>query len=191
MTGAPLIIFHPLQHFINMTVWLLGIFWLGIVNERACMFSQTEFHPVLACSFRMGRSWGKSAFRDYLWDNKLDSWDFIFIGNFENSELGIEIKNTSIFWYFSEQSNRDVNVIMPVWLNYQGRFALLPDWCLCAYIYNLILYAHHYAEKTNHERNEKSWELSERSKTINMPFLVNGRFFGKIALFQDKAFFLR
>jgi len=34
----------------------------------------------------------KFAFRDYLWDNKLDCWDFIFIGNVQNSELGIEIK---------------------------------------------------------------------------------------------------
>jgi hypothetical protein len=35
----------------------------------------------------------KSAFRDYLWDNELDSWDFIFVGNVQNSEQGIEIKN--------------------------------------------------------------------------------------------------
>ena len=129
-------------------------------------------------------SWGKSAFRDYLWDNKLDSWDFIFTGNVQNSELGIEITITSIFWYFSEQSNHNVNVIIPAWLNYQGRFG-----CLCAYIiYNLILYAHHYAEKTNHERNEKSWELSERSKPINKPFFVNGRFLVKWPCFKIRPF---
>jgi hypothetical protein len=52
------------------------------------------------------------------------------------------------------------------------------------------LYAHPYAERSNRERNEKSWELSGRSKIINKPFCKR-MVFGEMALFQDKAFFLR
>jgi hypothetical protein len=59
---------------------------------------------------------------------------------------------------------------------------------MCIPLFNLILYAHGYAEKTNHERNEKSWELLERSKTINKPFLVNGRFLVKWPCFKIRPF---
>ena len=120
-------------------------------------------------------SWGKSAFRDYLWDNKLDSWDFIFIGSFENSDLGIEIKIKSIF------------------LTFCGGMIELRAICTATRLmpmYKLVWlwYVHHYADKTNRVRNEKSWELSERSKTINRPFFVNGRFLVKWPCFKIRPF---
>ena len=132
------------------------------------------------------RSWGKSAFRDYLWDNKLDSWHFTFIGNVQNSELGIEIKIKLFFWHFTEQSNCNVNSLY----RHDWTKGNLHFYKTDAYVYTFMtwFYAHRYAEKTNRERNEKSWEPSERSKTTNKPFLVNGRFLVKWPCFKINPF---
>ena len=153
------------------------------------MTASWNCHSHKFCDVQNQRSWRKSAFRDYLWDNKLDSWDFIFIGNVQNSELGIEIKITYIFRYFSEQSHHIVNSY-----GNSSMIELIKGNSRCyqtdAYVQTFItwLYAHSYAEKTIRERNEKSWELSERSNTINTPFLANGRFLVKWPCFKIKPF---